>query len=50
MAKGGAMADLVVHFEIHAFEPQRLIEFYRELFGWKFTQVRRHVLLGHRHR
>jgi predicted enzyme related to lactoylglutathione lyase len=38
MAKGGIMANLVVHFEIHASEPQRLIDFYRELFGWKFTQ------------
>src|SRR3954469_22157761 len=32
------MANLVVHFEIHASEPHRLIDFYRELFGWKFTQ------------
>ncbi|GAA3635512.1 VOC family protein [Microlunatus ginsengisoli] len=32
------MANLVVHFEIHASEPQRLIEFYTELLGWKFTQ------------
>jgi uncharacterized protein len=32
------MANLVVHFEIHASEPQRLIDFYSELFGWKFTQ------------
>ena len=32
------MANLVVHFEIHASEPQRLIEFYAELFGWTFTQ------------
>ena len=32
------MANLVVHFEIHASEPQRLIDFYRELLGWKFTQ------------
>ena len=44
------MANLVVHFEIHASEPQRLIDFYAELFGWKFTPVRRHALLGHRHR
>jgi len=32
------MANLVVHFEIHASEPQRLIDFYTELFGWSFTQ------------
>jgi len=32
------MANLVVHFEIHASEPQRLIDFYTELLGWRFTQ------------
>ena len=32
------MANLVVHFEIHATEPQRLIGFYSGLFGWKFVQ------------
>jgi len=32
------VANLVVHFEIHASEPQRLIDFYAELLGWKFTQ------------
>ena len=32
------MANLVVHFEIHASEPQRLIEFYSELLGWTFEQ------------
>ncbi len=32
------MANLVVHFEIHASEPQRLIDFYADLLGWKFTQ------------
>ena len=32
------MANLVVHFEIHASEPERLIEFYTELFGWTFTR------------
>lgn len=26
----------VVHFEIHATEPKRLIEFYSEVFGWTF--------------
>jgi predicted enzyme related to lactoylglutathione lyase len=32
------VANLVVHFEIHASEPPRLIDFYSELLGWKFTQ------------
>ena len=32
------MSNLVVHFEIHATEPQRLIDFYSELLGWTFTQ------------
>ncbi|MGR2753314.1 VOC family protein [Agromyces arachidis] len=32
------MANLVVHFEIHASEPQRLIDFYSDLLGWRFAQ------------
>lgn len=32
------MANLVVHFEIHASEPQLLIDFYSELLGWTFSQ------------
>lgn len=32
------MANLVVHFEIHASEPQRLIDFYSVLLGWEFTR------------
>jgi predicted enzyme related to lactoylglutathione lyase len=28
----------VVHFEIHASEPERTIRFYRELFGWQFNK------------
>ena len=32
------MANLVVHFEIHASEPQGLIDFYGNLFGWRFSQ------------
>lgn len=32
------MANLVVHFEIHAAEPQRLIDFYSALLGWSFTK------------
>jgi len=26
----------VIHFEIHAEQPQRAIEFYTKVFGWKF--------------
>lgn len=32
------MANLVVHFEIHATDPQRLVDFYSELLGWRFQQ------------
>lgn len=32
------MSNLVVHFEIHASDPQRLIGFYAELLGWQFTR------------
>lgn len=32
------MANLVVHFEIWASEPQRLVDFYSELLGWRFEQ------------
>jgi len=32
------MASLVVHFEIHASQPQQLIDFYSGLFGWTFSQ------------
>ena len=32
------MANLVVHFEIHAAEPQQLIDFYSALLGWTFTK------------
>jgi predicted enzyme related to lactoylglutathione lyase len=30
------VANLVVHFEIHATEPQTLIDYYSELLGWTF--------------
>jgi predicted enzyme related to lactoylglutathione lyase len=30
------MANLVVHFEIHASEPQKLIDYYSRLLGWTF--------------
>jgi len=36
--EGTAMSNLVVHFEIHASEPQTLIDFYQQLLGWTFTQ------------
>ena len=29
----------VVHFEIHASKPQQLVDFYSEVFGWKFTHM-----------
>ena len=32
------MANLVVHFDIHASEPQRLVDFYSDLLGWSFTR------------
>jgi uncharacterized protein len=32
------VSNLVVHFEIHASEPQKLIDYYSALFGWSFTQ------------
>jgi predicted enzyme related to lactoylglutathione lyase len=35
-AKEHVMANLVVHFEIHASDPQRLIDFYGALLGWTF--------------
>lgn len=28
----------VIHFEIHAENPQRAISFYSDLFGWQFTK------------
>jgi predicted enzyme related to lactoylglutathione lyase len=30
------MPNLVVHFEIHASDPQKLIDFYSTLLGWRF--------------
>jgi len=30
------MANLVVHFEIHASDPQKLIDYYSNLLGWRF--------------
>lgn len=28
----------VVHFEIHALDPERAMRFYRELLGWQFSR------------
>ena len=28
----------VIHFEIHASEPERAIRFYEDVFGWEFTE------------
>lgn len=32
------MANLVVHFELHAADPERAIAFYEGLFGWSFQR------------
>ncbi len=32
------MANRVVHFEIHAADPHRAINFYQQVFGWEFPQ------------
>jgi predicted enzyme related to lactoylglutathione lyase len=32
------MSNLVVHFEIHGSEPERLADFYGRLLGWSFQQ------------
>ena len=32
------MSNLVVHFEIHGSDPERLADFYSSLLGWKFQQ------------
>lgn len=32
------MSNRVVHFEIHAADPQRAIAFYQAVFGWQFPQ------------
>jgi predicted enzyme related to lactoylglutathione lyase len=32
------MANLVVHFEIHASEPQKLVDVYSGLLGWTFDR------------
>ncbi len=33
------MMGRVVHFEIHAAEPERALKFYTDLFGWKFSPI-----------
>lgn len=32
------MANRVIHFEIHASEPERAIEFYTSIFDWKISK------------
>ncbi|MDP3964306.1 MAG: VOC family protein [bacterium] len=32
------MPNRVVHFEIHANDPERAIKFYSEVFGWEFPE------------
>jgi predicted enzyme related to lactoylglutathione lyase len=32
------MNNRIVHFEIHAADPQRAMEFYRDVFGWEFPK------------
>jgi predicted enzyme related to lactoylglutathione lyase len=32
------MSSRLVYFEIHATEPERLIDFYTHLFGWRFER------------
>jgi uncharacterized protein len=33
------MTSAVTHFEIYAEEPEKLAEFYREIFGWKINKA-----------
>lgn len=33
------MPNRVVHFEIHAENPERCAEFYTKIFGWKITKL-----------
>lgn len=32
------MSNRVIHFEIHALEPEKLIKFYSEVFGWTIEE------------
>ena len=34
----GETMPRVIHFEIHADEPERAIRFYNSVFGWEFTK------------
>jgi predicted enzyme related to lactoylglutathione lyase len=36
--KGGFLMPRVIHFEIHADNPERAIQFYAGLFGWEFKK------------
>lgn len=37
-SKGGVSVGRVGHFEIHADEPDRCIQFYQAVFGWQFSR------------
>ncbi|MES2059835.1 MAG: VOC family protein [Patescibacteria group bacterium] len=32
------MSNRVVHFEIHAVDPERAMKFYKDIFGWEFIK------------
>lgn len=32
------MHNRIIHFEIHATDPKKLIPFYQDIFGWTFTK------------
>jgi uncharacterized protein len=32
------MSNRIVHFEIHAGDPERAMKFYQDVFGWKFPR------------
>src|SRR5213078_3335736 len=34
----GKVMARVIHFEIHAENPDRAVKFYKDLFGWEFTK------------
>lgn len=37
-SKGGAVVGRVGHFEVHADDPQRCMDFYQSIFGWQFSR------------
>src|SRR5262245_53024846 len=36
--EGGAAVPRVIHFEVHAENPERAIGFYQNVLGWQFTK------------